>query len=115
MAHYMIQTAYTPRGWAALIQNPHDRLEAVRPAVRRLGGSIVSGWMMFGEYDLVLIVDMPDNASAAALSMAASAGGALKNVRTTPLLSLEEGVAAMQKAAQSEYTPPPSDIPYFGA
>ena len=115
MAYYMIQSAYTPQGWAALVKNPHDRLEAVRPAVERLGGKILSGWMMFGDYDLVLILDMPDNASAAALSIAAAAGGALRDIRTTPLLSLEEGIAAMQKAARSEYAPPPSDIPYFGA
>jgi uncharacterized protein with GYD domain len=115
MAFYMIQSAYTPQGWAALVKNPHDRLEAVRPSVERLGGRIVSGWMMFGEYDLMLILDMPDNASAAALSIAAAAGGALRNIRTWPLLTLEEGVAAMQKASQSAYEPPPSDVPYFGA
>jgi uncharacterized protein with GYD domain len=115
MAYYMIQSAYTPQGWAALVKNPHDRLEAVRPVVERLGGRIMSGWMMLGEYDLMLILDMPDNASVAALSIAAAAGGALRDIRTTALLSLEEGVAAMQKAARSEYEPPPSDVPYFGA
>jgi uncharacterized protein with GYD domain len=115
MPYYMIESAYTPQGWAALVGNPHDRLEAVRPAVERLGGTIVNGWMMFGESDLMLIVDMPDNASAAALSIAASAGGALRHVRTSPLMTLEEGVSAMQKASTSSYEAPPSDVPYFGA
>jgi hypothetical protein len=49
---------------------------------------------------------MPDNVSAAAFSVAASAGGAIKAIKTTPLLSLEDGVEAMKKAATAGYKPP---------
>jgi len=49
---------------------------------------------------------MPDNVSAAAFSMAASAGGALKAIKTTPLLTVQEGIEAMRKAADVEYRPP---------
>lgn len=115
MAYYLLQTAYTPQGWAAMLKHPHDRLEAIRPAVKRLGGRIVDGWLAFGEYDALLICELPDNTSAAALSMAVSAGGAVRAARTTPLLSFEEGVAALRKATEAEYAPPPSEVPYFGA
>jgi uncharacterized protein with GYD domain len=114
MAFYALQTAYTPLGWAALLKDPHNRLEAVRPVVERLGGTIVSGWLMFGEYDLLVICEIPDNASAAALSMAISAGGATKAVKTTPLLTFEDGVQALAKAKAAEYAPPRSEVPYFG-
>jgi uncharacterized protein with GYD domain len=114
MAFYALQTAYTPLGWAALLKDPQNRLEAVKPVVQRLGGSIVSGWLMFGEYDLLVICQIPDNVSAAALSMAISAGGAVKAVKTTPLLTFEDGIEALTKAKAAEYTPPPSEIPYFG-
>lgn len=115
MAYYLLQTAYTPAGWAAMTKNPHNRLDATRPVVQRLGGSIESGWMTFGDYDLLTICQMPDNVSAAALSMAVSSGGAVKAVKTTPLITIEEGLDAMAKAAQTEYTPPPGEFSYFGA
>ncbi len=114
MAHYALQAAYTPLGWAALLKDPQHRLEAITPVVERLGGTVVNGWLMFGEYDLLVICELPDNVSAAALSMAISAGGAAKAVKIAPLMSFEDGLKAMAKARAAEYAPPRSEIPYFG-
>ena len=114
MPYYAVQTAYAPVGWSALLKQPHHRLEAITPVIERLGGRIQAGWLSFGEYDVLLICEMPDGISAAALSMAVSAGGAVKAVKTTPLLSIEDGVEALRRAGQAEYAPPPSEIPYFG-
>src|SRR5512132_815332 len=114
MAYYSLQTAYTPLGWAALVKDPQDRLKAVKPVVERLGGSILHGWFMFGEYDLLLICEMPDHVNAAALSIAISAGGAVKAVKTTPLMTFDDGLEALRKAKEAEYAPHPSEIPYFG-
>jgi uncharacterized protein with GYD domain len=88
-----------------MIKKPQDRVEAVRKAVEKLGGKVGSFWMTFGDYDLVGILEMPDNASAAAFAMAVAAGGACKNVKTTPLLSIQEGLEAMKKAGNSGYKP----------
>jgi hypothetical protein len=49
---------------------------------------------------------MSDHVSAAAFSLAVSAGGAVKAIKTIPLLTIEEGIAAMQKAAGAGYRPP---------
>ena len=49
---------------------------------------------------------MPRNVEAAAFSLAATAGGAVKSIKTTPLLTMEEGMEAMKKAASSGYQPP---------
>ena len=68
MGYYSVQAAYTAQGWAALLEDPQHRLEAVRPVGERLGGSIVSGWFTFGKYDVLVICQMPDDVSAAALS-----------------------------------------------
>jgi len=73
MAFYMIQVAYNTDGWKGLIANPQDRIEAIKPAVEQLDGTVVSGWLAFGEYDVVAIVELPTNVSAAAFSMAVSA------------------------------------------
>ncbi len=106
MTHYMIQAAYTPQAWAVLLKNPHDRVQALKPVLDRLGGKVESSYYTFGDYDVIAIVQMPANADMAAFSMAAAAGGAVKSLKTTPLLTTAEGLDAMRKAAASGYTPP---------
>jgi len=106
MAYYLIQIAYTPEAWAAQIKNPQNRVEAVRPVMEKLGGSFEGAWYAFGEYDVIAICNMPDNVSAAAFSLAAMAGGAVKAFKTTPLMTTEEGIEAMKKAGAAGYRPP---------
>jgi uncharacterized protein with GYD domain len=105
MPSYLLQVAYTPQAWDTLIRNPQNRMDAVAPAVEQLGGSITGGWLAFGEYDLITVIDLPDNISAAAFSMAVSAGGAISAIKTTPLMSIEDAVEAMRKAGASVYEP----------
>jgi len=103
MPYFLEQVAYTSEGWGALVKNPQNRIEAVRPAIEKLGGKIESAWFAFGEYDVVLILQMPDNVNAAAIAIAFAAGGACKSVKTTPLITIAEGVEAMKKAATAGY------------
>jgi len=105
MPTYLVQTSYTSDALAALIKNPQNRTEVIRKSVENLGGKLVGSWMSFGDQDVVLIVDMPDHVSAAAMVMAAGAGGSVRGTRTTLLFSIEEGLAAAHKAAGSGYTP----------
>jgi len=106
MAYYLIQSAFTPEAWAKLLKNPQDRRQAIAPMLEKLGGRLESYWIAFGDYDSVVIVQAPDNVTAAALSLAASAGGALKAIKTTPLMTMEESMEAMRKAASAGYRPP---------
>ncbi len=106
MAHYLLQVAYTSEAWGAMIKNPQDRISVVSKVVQTLGGSVEGGWLSFGDYDTVAIMQLPDNVSAAAFSMAVAAGGACKSVKTTPLLSTEEAMAALKKATSTGYAPP---------
>ena len=103
MAYDLFEAAYTPEAWSAMVKNPQDRAAAVEPAIRKLGGTMERFWLSFGEYDIVGIVQMPDTVAAAAFSLAVSAGGACKNVKTTPLLTVEEGVEAMKRASTCGY------------
>src|SRR5206468_1438955 len=86
MAHYLIEVAYTSEAWKNLVKKPEDRTKAIRPVIEKLGGSLERAWFAFGDHDLILILEMPDNVSAAAFSLAAAAGGALRSLKTTPLL-----------------------------
>jgi uncharacterized protein with GYD domain len=106
MRHYLLQASYTAEAWARLVKKPQNRQRVVQAAVEKLGGRVEGVWLAFGEQDVVVLCQMPDDVSAAAFAMAALAGGALKSIKTTPLLTTEEGLEAAKKAAQSGYQPP---------
>lgn len=105
MPSYLVQASYTTEAFAALVKKPQDRTEVVRKSVEKLGGKLVGFWFSFGDQDVVTVVELPDNISAAAIAVAIAAGGSLRSSKTTPLLSLEEGIAAFKKAATSGYKP----------
>jgi uncharacterized protein with GYD domain len=105
MADYLLQLSYSSAAWAAMIKRPQNRVGAVQKVVEKLGGKIGGFWMAFGDHDLVGILEMPDNVSAAAFAMAIAAGGACQGVKTTPLLRIEEGMEAMKKAGTCGYKP----------
>ena len=88
----MLQAEHTPEAWAGMVRHPQNRLDAVRPIIEKLGGTIERGWLAFGEYDIVLVCELPSNVSEEAFSMAASAGGAVKAVKTTTLMTLDEAI-----------------------
>lgn len=105
MPLFMIQASYTPEAMAKLIANPQDRFDSVRGPVERLGGRVQNMYFAFGEHDIIFITEMPENVSAAALSLAATAGGSLRTCKTTPLMTNAEGMEAMRKAASCGYKP----------
>ena len=99
MALYMYQAAYTSQSWAAQMSNPQNRVEAVgRQVCEAVGGELIGGWLCFGDYDLVIIADVPNNESMAAVALGVGAGGAIKASKTTVLMTGEVGVEALKKA-----------------
>ena len=99
MPVYMYQAAYTPESWAAQLKNPQNRVEAVgRAACEAVGGKLVGGWYCFGDYDLVIIADVPNNESMTAIALAIAAGGAIKAAKTTVLMTGAQGVEGMKQA-----------------
>jgi uncharacterized protein with GYD domain len=105
MPKYLVQVQYKIKAWAALVRDPQDRLEIAGPVVKNLGGHIECAYLSFGMYDSMAIVEMPDNVSAASLSMALLASGFFNKIKTTPLMTWEEGVEAMKKAKKTAYHP----------
>lgn len=110
MSYYLVQGAFTPAAWAALVGQPHDRADAVRQTVEQLGGRLVSYFYAFGDMDTAVTLELPNEVSAAALSLAFAASGAFRTLKTTPLLTVEEGMSAMRQAGQvsSSYRSPAS-------
>jgi uncharacterized protein with GYD domain len=105
LPHYLVQVGYNTSGLAGLVKEPQDRIDKVTPAIEGLGGRVECAYYAFGEHDIVLICEMPDNATAAAFALAVGAGGTVGSYKTTVLLTPEEAVQAMTKAAESSYKP----------
>jgi uncharacterized protein with GYD domain len=106
MARYLVQASYTADAWAAMVERPEDRSVSVRRMVHHAGGHLECFYLAFGDHDVVAIIEVPDNVAAAAVSMAAAAGGGLRSIRTTPLLTPEDALAALGRARAVDYTAP---------
>ena len=106
MPLYLTRFSYTPATWARLIKNPEDRRAAAQQYIEAAGGKLHGFWYAFGEHDGYNLWEAPDNVSMAATALALNAGGALGSVQTTVLLTVEETLAALQKASTIRYRPP---------
>ena len=60
----------------------------------------------FGEQDGYTLWEAPDNVAMAATAIAIGSGGAIRSLQTTALLTVEETIAALEKAASISYRPP---------
>ena len=106
MANYLVQASYSSGSWATQIQNPQNRLEQVGKMFASKGVKFITGYYAFGEFDLCIIMEGPDNVTAASALIAAAAGGALSKIQTTVLMTAEEGLEAIKGAGSIEYRPP---------
>jgi len=105
---YLSKFSYTPETWTRLVENPEDRREAARSYIESVGGTLHGFWYAFGTHDGYNLWEAPDNVSMAAVALAISGGGALGSFETTVLLTVEETMDALQKAAEVRYRPPGS-------
>ena len=106
MPVYMVQAAYTAEAWATMTKNPQDRSLPVRDLAQKLGGRLISLYYCFGEYDVVALVELPDDTAGLATSMAAVTPGHVKAIKTTKLFTVEETMEAMRKAGSVGYQGP---------
>jgi uncharacterized protein with GYD domain len=108
MQPYLFQVSYTPTAWAKQLKNPINRADAVKPVIEKAGGKLIGAYYGFGSTDVYLIVELPDNKSAAAISLAFASGGALSKCEVTALMSIDDGIEAMKTGGTliGVYEPP---------
>jgi uncharacterized protein with GYD domain len=108
MAHYLIEVGYTPQSWSSQIDSQANVVERITPAVKAGKGAIQSLYYAFGDSDLIGVIDFPTPEDAAAFALAVNSSGALRSYKTTPLLTVEQGMESMKRAAEirSSYAPP---------
>jgi uncharacterized protein with GYD domain len=100
MPKYMVQASYTSDGTKGLMKEGGTKRRAtVEANVKAAGGTVEAFYFAFGDADAFVIVDLPDNASAAALSLAVNASGAV-TLKTHVLLTPEEVDRATKKSVK---------------
>ena len=106
MALYMIQGAYTAEAWATMTKHPQDRSKPFSELAQKLGGRMIGVYYCFGEYDVVVLAEVPDDNAALATAIAAVSPGHLKAIKTTKLFTVEETMEAMRKAGSLAFQGP---------
>ncbi len=96
MPKYLIQASYTTEGIQGLVgDSASGRRADVQAAVKAHGGKVEAFYYAFGPDDAIIILDLPDNVTAAAFGLTTSGSGGVR-VRTTPLLTVEEVDKALE-------------------
>jgi uncharacterized protein with GYD domain len=98
MPKYLLEADYSVAGTQGLLkEGGTKRRAAVEAALKTVGGKLESFYFTFGMRDAVLIVDLPDNEAAIAMSMTVGASGSV-TLKTTPLLTCDQ----VDKATKSK-------------
>jgi uncharacterized protein with GYD domain len=94
MPIFILLSTLTPQGVQTLKSNP-ERLRQVNQDVEELGCKVLHQWATLGEFDFVNVVEAPDAATIARVSVALGARGSTK-VRTLPALDIDEFLSSIE-------------------
>jgi uncharacterized protein with GYD domain len=104
MPKYLVEARYTAEGAKGLLRDGGSgRRSAIAKTVESVGGKLETVYFAFGGVDVYMIVDLPDNIAAAAVSLVANQSGLIAS-KTIVLMSPEEVDQATKKTV--EFRPP---------
>ncbi len=104
MPKYLFHGSYTSSAVQGLVkEGGTSRVKAVEKLAESVGGKVESFYFAFGDNDYYIVVDLPDNAAAAAVSLTVGGSGAVAN-QTTVLMTPADVDAAVKK--HPSYRPP---------
>jgi len=108
MPRFITFFAYTGDAAKAMIEKPSDRSAAATALVESLGGTLEAFYWMQGKHDGFLITNLRDGVTAAALSAAVGATGAIVGLETHQIFDHDEMSAIVEQAATARkaYKPP---------
>lgn len=111
MARYLMEGTLSTQSLAALVKNPHDRGEALRPLFEKIGGKLEVYYFAVGQPKFYLICEFPDPvdpSTLASLGVVSMAHGAITSCSITQLLTSAEMIQGFKKAGEMGYHPPSS-------
>jgi uncharacterized protein with GYD domain len=103
MPIYISQGRYTRDAIKGMLVKPEDRADAVGRLIAKAGGRLIGHYLTFGDYDFLVIADMPSETQMAAALLAAASRGGISDLRTMVAMTSVEAKGAF--AAASDLAP----------
>ncbi len=104
MSKYLFYGSYTPEGFKGLMkEGGSKRIEAAKQALGSVGGSLEAFYFSFGENDFYIIVNLPDNITTTAVTLAGNVSGTFR-IKGVALLTATEIDEAVKKSV--DFRPP---------
>lgn len=98
MPFYLFQGKYSIESMQAMVATPQDREAAAKPLIEALGGTLHHMFFCMGDYDMMALIEAPDDESMAAGALAVGSSGAMTGGKTTKLMTSADAMKAMAKA-----------------
>lgn len=106
MPRYLVQLSYNAAAAAAFVAKPQGRMAGAKALIEKLGGTLHSFDYGYGEDNVVIICDMPDDVAGTAAALVVKAAGHTGSYRATRLMSEADFIAAQEKAHGIAYAAP---------
>lgn len=108
MAFYLYQLSYSKEAIKAMVATPSDREAAARKLIEALGGKLHHLFFAFGEYDVICLIEGPDDKMMMAGAAAVASAGTISKSSTIKLMTSADAMAAMTTAGKitGSYKPP---------
>jgi uncharacterized protein with GYD domain len=103
MPIYVTQGRYSREAVRGMVVRPEDRADAVSRLLAKAGGRLIGHYLTFGDYDFLIIAEMPGETQMAAALLAAAAGGGVTDLKTMLAMTSVEAKGAF--AAASDLAP----------
>ena len=100
MAIFITQGRFTREYLKSGIAKPEDRQAAISSLCEQAGGKLVHLYFTLGQYDFMVISEMPDAQAASMISLAAAAGGGIENTATTQAFTTAEAKTLFERAGK---------------
>ena len=99
MAHYMVQASYSQETLQRLTTSPGPGGTALKQAAEKFGGKVEATYFTFGDYDIMVILQLPDHITIAQAVMGVRSRGGVTKLKTTVLIPPEDAIEGMKRAA----------------
>ncbi len=108
MAFYLYQISYSSEAIKSMVANPQDREAAARKLIEALGGKLHHLFFAFGQYDVICLIEAPNDTTMMAGAAAVASAGTVSAASTVKLMTSSEAMAAMAMAGKvtGSYKPP---------
>ena len=101
MSYYLYQLSYSKDAIKAMVANPSDREAAARKLIEALGGKLHHLFFAFGKYDVICLIEGPDDKFMMAGAAAVASAGTVSASSTVKLMTAADAMAAMAMAGKA--------------